>query len=397
MTNSSRTWLLSAATMISACCGIQVGAQEPAPAAEPAVAPIAVTAPPRVPAPAVSLSPVLDAPLATGSVAYSSTFRLAWDTLGRRLGSDASGLKLAGDPPMALALSAAPDASDFSPEDRVVVMAGPASEAFRTNLQTALTEAYGRSAPKAPTFQARENGVIAYAAVAARIRFAKTFAASRQPTLPFSGTDGTHRVAWFGTLPNTALRFSPHVTVVNFKGEDDFTIRIDTDHDGEYMVLAKIATPDTLAAAVTTAAAQLAAYSADVAATPARRADYMLPRGSTLVIPVVRLSADIQYQVLHQPITNVAVGDNWSVSDTQQRIALLMNHAGPTDDAAGPDAADAETTPPAAKPMRPTGAPLKLVYDKPFLLAAWKDGAAEPYLAVWVSAADVLQDTPTRQ
>lgn len=34
--------------------------------------------------------------------------------------------------------------------------------------------------------------------------------------------------------------------------------------------------------------------------------------------------------------------------------------------------------------------PRKYIFDKPFFLALWKDGAELPYLAIWVNSADIL-------
>lgn len=369
-------------------CGSPLAAQDPAgeeaatiridvpPPADSGAAPAdeIVAKPPPVRHLRTILSASLDAPLNdSGSVVYSAAFQQAWDELGGRIGVKPD----LGDNAMARALNAATLGKNTD-DAFTVVAAGPATDVFRDRLKMSLAAKYGDFAPPLPTFTAQDQAMVIYACMQSRVRYAVDFAPSRDATLPFRGIDGDYRVKYYGCSPRAAARYSPHVTVILYENEDNFILVVDTARDGEKVILAKLPNPSTLSDAVITVARQQKAYANAIAERPGRMVDFMLPHGSSLLIPVLYVERRAQFPTLHKTIGNY---NDWTIAETYQDVRLLMDHAGTPD-----------KTPAAAPTVTPSGRPLNLVFNKPFLAALWKDGASEPYMAVWVNGGDVLRN-----
>lgn len=240
----------------------------------------------------------LDTRVAKGrNLVFGIVTQLAWQELKSQIGSP---VELAGDPLLARILNSAdPAAARLDPACYAAV-AGKAPEAVE-RLRRCMAQRFpGKTGPL--LFPSDEHCVVLYAYFFRRLPFAHWFERQKRP-LPFRTTTGVEQVVSFGIAEYSAgsslhhlLR--EHVTILDYKSDDDFVIRMHADGYEDEMILAKVARGPTLGQTIGAVRSRIDERSAK---TESKR----LVEHESLLIPVIHLNLiDTSSEIRNTEILN---------------------------------------------------------------------------------------------
>jgi len=328
------------------------------------------------------IAPTLDTELnTTNSVVYCPTLQMAWDELKGVVGGP---IRMQKQDDLAAKLNEASCPTGVVPEQAHVAMAGYADRGIVTKLEEVLREKFGAEAPELPAILSDNRTVIVtYSYLCRTLPFPKKFARSETLPLDFRIGEKTHSVHFFGTPQSTADDFASQVEILHYSGEDDFVVRLLSRVKDEFIVLAKIPQPQSLAAGVETMRKYLEAERRGFTELEVngKKEFYLnrLSQGDFLAIPVVDLNVQRSFpQLCNRLFANPGFEEVW-LHQVYQDVVFKMDESGATvrSTAYGAFAGGS------SKPRR-------FLFDRPFLLTLWKKGAEQPYLAVWIASPDVL-------
>ncbi len=330
-----------------------------------------------------TLVPTLDSKLeAASSVVYCPTLVVAWDALEGILNGH---VEMREQDELVQRLNDAKCPNDVLPEEAHVSMAGYTAQGIASKIKEALVSKFGANAPEVPAvFSDERTALVTYSYLSRNLPFPKKFARSSTIPMNFRSGRGVDQVEFFGAPPQTADDFGSQVEILHYAGETDFVIRLASQIEDEFIVLAKIPLPATLFAGVETVRTYLRGERKAFTELEVngQKHFYMdrLAKGDLLAIPVVEFSVAANFpELCDRRFRNIGFEQMW-LHRVYQDIRFKMDEAGAT----------VRSTAYGAAAFGGSAKPRKFLFDQPFLLTLWKEGAEQPYLAAWIASADVL-------
>jgi hypothetical protein len=325
---------------------------------------------------APQIAPTLDTPLdGKNSVVHCPTLLAMWDNVVTIVGGP---VRMADQDPVLDALNAERCPSDCLPEGAYVAEAGFADRGIANKIEAELRATFGVTAPPLPT-GFRDNPpllFVGYCHFQRRLAFPLKFTRSQSKPLEFLGRSGMAKVKCFGTSGSTSEKYSSDVHVLQYTEEDGFAVLLNTKVKDEFIVLAAMERPPTLRQGAQTVHDLL----------QRQRPDRGLERGDLLVVPIIKLRvADPFPGLCNRFLLNPGFEETLFYR-VHQDIRFHMDESG----AKMKSTAFAEEGYFGGDLPKPTPPRLwRIVFDRPFLLTAWRKDATHPYLAIWVTE-DIL-------
>ena len=358
--------------------------------------------------------PHMDGPIVPGrNYVYCGSFQLAWNELQDEILKGP--VLLEGDPPMATALNGQVFRSSDLSEESYLAMVGKPSDGIVDRIRTAMAARFPQAGVDVPDAEADEV-FYAFAYLEKVLTFREPFERVTEP-LAFHAAAGEARVACFGidlSRPGSYDRrraILQQVTVLSYKNDDDFVLRLLTTSQDDELLLAKIPRQATLAATVQAAWERIrwqetprpplergvsydeapadypggpGAYVAD-RVRELREQGYLfgaaIERDEPLKIPLVALNAVREYsEVTKTGLLNPG-WEAYYLKAATQGVRFQLNEYGAV------LRSWARVTTAGGPPI----APRRFVFDKPFLVCLTQKGAKAPYFALWVESAEVLE------
>ena len=322
----------------------------------------------------------LETPITEGrNQVYCASFQLAWAELVRVVGEPP---KLAGDPPLAILLNAGRIERETLSPDCYLAESGPLSEKYLAELTERIQRKFPSASLPLPTVDVTP-GYLIYAHLLKQLAFENDFERLKDG-VEFRHEIHVTSVASFGvekyesTLERT---LGKQVTVLDYRDDRDFIVKLHPKGDQDEIVLAMIAPEKSLAKTV------------DVVQQRIKRGQEAeqrknLEAGESLKIPLLSAKVRRDYseltdrQFLHQGRLSAII------SQATQLISFRLNEQG----AILESSAELEELlgieigePP---PIR------HLVFDRPFLVMLKETGATQPYLAIWIGNTALMEPMP---
>jgi len=327
------------------------------------------------------------------SIVYCPTLQMAWEGLERLVGGP---IEMEDQVPLVAELNNGHCPSNVVPEAAHVFLAGSIKQGIKQKIEEALRGKFGSAAPVLPTFaEATPNDMVAYSCLVRELPFQKKFVRSATIPLAFKYEKNSMCVEFFGVPPSDSKKYERYVDIIHYGGDYDYSVRLRSRINGEYIVLSMISRPDTLAEGVETIRQQLKAplkESFEIMIKGERqRYSNVLSQGEILAIPVMNLKIARNFDdVCGRLLKNKGFEMGW-LRQVYQDIAFKMDESG----ASVRSQAVVESTfmgePP--KPSKPR----RFAFDRPFLMTVWQENAPQPYLAVWVASPDILVPFKSRK
>lgn len=307
---------------------------------------------------ATLIVPHLDFEIPTGqNVVWCSTLQLAWNEL----------MALA-DGPIRMEAEA-PLVDVLNQQSTTTADLDPASYVVAAGIvgQGELAEPAQELKELQDTEALPEGTLMAYASLSKALPFEWAFTRYTQPL-----TFGDQQVSSFG-LPQymptepTDTKAGEQVSILDYVSDDEFVLELHTQSAGDRLILAQVPPVSTLAATVQQVLDRISGSERGT-----------LQELETLVVPVIDFDKARTYpELCGQPL----VVENEQVNGKEfslvtQRIQFSLDETGATLDSK------------ALFVSSPS--PRQFIFDAPFLVMLMQEGAASPYLAVWVANADLL-------
>ena len=322
-----------------------------------------------------------DVPLAGRNVVWCATAQLAWDAACRAAGGDVQ-LAPAGEPIVAALNRHDVSAADLDPTAYVAV-AGRVRDGVYGKIVKALADTFHGNVrpallPKA-SLSDRPQDLVAYSLLFETLNFPVPFERLDDGTLQFAGAT----VAAFGMGEGKPHheRMAANVSVLDYRGPDDFVIELTTKSPADHLVLAKVTPGRTLAETVAAVARRRAAAT-PTAALPA----------DVLVVP--KMDFDLT-RTLHELVgrsvlaPTALVVEGAALLHGEQTVRFRMNEVGVI--------LQSETSMSIACSVAARPVPTHtMVFDKPFLLMLSRGASRPPYFAMWVATAELLETAEAR-
>lgn len=308
---------------------------------------------------------------------FCSTFQLAWDSLKNSIIKNK--VQLSGNPPLAQELnkSLIPQ-KDISPES-YLAMAGYKKDGIIGKINKSLKSKFGNEAPSLKESElARPDDVLAYAFLYKNLKFKKEFEGLTDP-ITFNDGKNNVKVKSFGIKKfehnDKYAELAKQVSIVYYKNNNDFVIKLNSASTKDEIMLAKIAPQATLSGTID-------AVNKLLSLNNTKDKDVSLHGGDTLQIP--KLDFDILHNYKDLEGKNVLNKgfEGYFIAKAMQSVRFRLNEKG-------------ALLKSEAKIIMTKGAFMgeehkNLIFDKPFLLCLKEKGAKYPYLAIWVNNAELL-------
>jgi hypothetical protein len=326
--------------------------------------------------PGTTVTPLLDSSIAAGrNSIYCATLQLAWD----RLKDVAKGpIELEGAPEIALALNREVFSTKALAEEAYVAIAGRTSEGVFDRIRSEMATKFPAAGERlVPSGDPGVPGVAAYAYLQKRLPFLHHFDRLEKP-LRFHAEAGDSPVAAFGIEKFDS--HDPHegdlreqVKVLDYVDREDFIIELRPQRD--YIVLAKIPRPATLAEAV-------ASVQSRIDKPRGRDVAWRLGVEERVEIPLLSLFVEREYtELIGRQVLNPGIAYG-PVVEATQLIRFQLDESGAIlESEMELQVANGDSAPPQ---------PRRFILDRPFLIYLYQRDAKEPYFVMWVENAEVL-------
>ncbi len=317
---------------------------------------------------AAKITPVIDVELGKGSVVYCPTFQLAWDQLKKLAGGD---IEMKNAPKLVGELNKTKNIETTIPADAYLAMTGLLGKGIIDKIRSALQTKFNKTLSDLMYVPERDEGIIAFAYLYRKLPFAIKFRRATKNGLYFNFGRQRVPVFFWGFTPKTAEIYMTLIKICHYNNEDDFTLQLRTQLEGETIILAKIPKPKTLREAV------------ELTYDRVRKSKeyHLISMRDAMFVPVVNIDLFRNYKVLNgKIIDNPAFKGQNRIVEAFQKVKFRMDESGATLESSAYDvfAGGGDKA-------------RKYVFNKPFLVCLWKTGAKFPYLAVWVDDISVLE------
>lgn len=319
------------------------------------------------------------------TVVWTPLFQAAWD----RMNADLGGRPIKVEPPnplMNLLDSFEWNAESVMPKDRWKVWSGEANKEFldQANREAAimLGEADGPFDPSAASGTPHSRLVLVL--MDRKLNFKKALHRSTTAPLAFKDRAGKEtKVQFFGTRGDGSGAFSQSVQVL-YKDNASQAVQLLTDGE-ESVVLYMPRNEESFAFA----SGKVKVWFEDgFRGEFGSATDRSLHPKDDLRIPYVTLSNQVDFEPLLDGSRTYKEGEPpWIVTRALQQVDFEMTEKGAKVRARVELGADPFGEPPPPPPM----VPRSFIFDKPFFVFLWRDGAKWPYFAAWLGDANSLQ------
>lgn len=322
----------------------------------------------------------------TNSIVYCPTLQIAWEGLERLVGGP---IEMQDQRPLVNELNNSHCPTNVVPEVAHVFMAGSIKQGIKQKIEEALRSKFGSAAPTLPMIaEATPDDMVSYSCLIRELPFPKKFVRSDTVPLAFKFEKKSMGVEFFGVPPSDSEKYERYVDIIHYGGDYDYSIRLRSRINGEYIVLSMMSRSDTLAEGIEIIRQQLEAPRKEsfeiMIKGERRRYSNVLSRGEILAIPVMNLKIARNFDdACGRFLKNKGFEKGW-LRQVYQDIAFKMDESG----ASVRSQAVVEATFMGEPPKPPK--PRRFAFDRPFLLTVWQEKAPQPYLAVWVASPDIL-------
>jgi hypothetical protein len=309
-----------------------------------------------------------------------ATFQLAWNQFEDEFTKGP--ILLEGSPEMAGFLNQREVEKGILSEDSYLAMAGRFSDGIVDDIRTQMNKRF----PSAQSVMLKDlekdadsTALIAYAFLQKSLPFKEKFEDVRP--IVFRSKEADVSVRSFGVE-----KFKPgseehaplgkQVTILDYVGDDDFILELNTTLPDEELVLAKVSPGQSLDATV---AAVLRRIEEPLGQSFASG----LERDEELAVPVVSLGIRRNYKELLDLYLLNPGFEEYFVAYAQQATQFRLDATG------AKLKSEAAVEPVKTAAMEST--PRRLVFDKPFLVLLRESDADAPYFALWVETPEVME------
>ncbi|HEX4148477.1 MAG TPA: hypothetical protein VHY20_05795 [Pirellulales bacterium] len=305
---------------------------------------------------------------------YCATFELGWDELRGQLGKQP--VQLQGDPGMARILNDHPfDRSNIAPDDYLVV-AGRTEQGIIAKIRAAMASRFPHASLEIPDPSPESNRYIIYAYLAKHLRFAQEFDVMPGPFV-FRADDGQAKVVafegHFESMNRQQKALRDQVTILDYRNDNDFILRLNTTSKIDELILAKISPAQSLRATIETVQQRIQ----DSPATSSPQ------DGEHLIVPMISLAVERNYKELtNRRIENAQLPET-IIASARQDIRFCLDERGARVESVSK--ITMTTSPSSEAPRR------MFIFDRPFLLYMQQKGATAPYFAMWIANGELLK------
>ena len=307
---------------------------------------------------------------------WSGSIKLAWDALGDAMGGPLS--SSGADPAAEILATTAFDDGDVDPAS-VVVRAGPATPALVRSVGRALRE---RGSPADPAFEqavadAPEGALFAYAEIYKNLGFETRFDDLASAPLPFQGVAeqeptlvDAFGIGYFSWQNANHKKLHDIVQFHETEDRSEYCVVLEPKDALDRIVLARVAPAATLGGTWDRAQALISSAEA-----------MPLSEGDRFVAPEVDFDLEHRFVALEGLMVRSSTGAEAPLQNVQQRLRLKLDEAGMV---------MRSRTFMGAASAAVSNKPRELVFDRPFLLAAFEEGSQSPYLLAWIAHPELL-------
>jgi hypothetical protein len=326
---------------------------------------------------ATVMVPTLETPIpASKSAIWCGAFQLAWNRMKTDVAKEP--LRIQGAEALCTILNAcAFNDADLTPES-FYAAAGLEQDGIEARIRREMGERFPGVSPELTPVPGRS--AVAYAYLAAGLRFTYAYVEQKEG-VPFrEGSGRLATVRGFGVRSSEshAYRDAYRQPRVLYHGPDEppreYVVDLDPKSGPQQIVLAMMKRPTTLAEGIAWVEKNTASGDSEG-----------FRGGESLIVPEVAMGIVHHFAELEGPdrvFLNPVLREDY-VAVARQFIQFRLDRGG------AELRAEAEFA--AAKAAMPSGAPLQLLFDRPFLLLMKKRGASRPYFAVWIDNLEILE------
>ena len=237
------------------------------------------------------------------------------------------------------------------------------------------------------------QGRVIFANLLKSLPFAAAFDGKTGPLLFPSGST-PEQVASFGRTPRSALEVfaeaTSQIVITDYRTDEDFIVELKTESQRDVMLLAKIPAESTMQATIDKVLKRAAAPN------PLHKR-FALEYREELLIPKLSFNILKSYdELIPVEIVNSAFsksGNREYIIKAEQATAFVLNERGAELEAiveigSTGDFGDDGPPPPPPPPIR------KFHFDRPFLVLLRETQSHEPYFAVWLENAELMEPFP---
>jgi hypothetical protein len=321
---------------------------------------------------------------AASTVVWSPLFQSAWDQLNASLGGPPGRI----DPPnklMAALDTFRWDAGKVMPDGSWKAWCGPATQDFLKQVNSeaaAITKE-----PEGPFKLENESSESRafFGILDRQVEFQRAFFRSTKIPMKFRSNSGEHPVRFFGVRDEMTDEFAASVRVLAWRPVDgSHALQIDCKQADDSLVLYLPPGDQNFATACHWLRTWRSRFKQDPASTNGWN-DPLVHRDDEIQIPYVTLEskADFASQLEgHRDHEKTKIP--WSISRAEQITRFQLHEKGARVRVEASGVADPFAGPPPTVPRR-------FLYDRPFFVFLWREGAEWPYFGVWIGDESSLE------
>jgi hypothetical protein len=326
--------------------------------------------------PNTDVLPYTGGPITQGrNYLYCGTFQLAWNEMQQQIVK--APIELEGNPPMADFLNQGRFQKPDLSAESFLAMAGSVDKGIVGEIRQAMAEKFPSAAMEAP--EPPEDTVFyAYAYLEKALAFREAFDRLPEPLLFHSGGK-EFPVAGFGfrdfeVSSERDVQIEKQATILDYRGDGDFILALNTTSDRDQIVLAKIPPQKTLQETI-------AAVQARIEQSQLEEWNCRVQASESLLIPIVRVGVKRRYTELIDRHLRNSGWERYYVADARQGIRFRLDEYG----------ARLESDSSFGVGSKMPEQPRQFVFDRPFLVYLKEQSSERPYFALWVGTPEVLE------
>ena len=309
---------------------------------------------------------------------YCCTFRIAWDGLRLAPGARVPAKPM---PIIAAELNRLPFPYNSLAPDSYLAMATDAVDVGLINAEMA-RRFPGAQGPKTIPAAVPQKEKVIFAFLNKGLPFAAEFEKLKTP-LAFPNGTSTIPVASFGRMGVGAAggEVAKQVRILDYRTDSDFILELKTESERDHMILSKIPVESTMQETIDKTMARIQKPNP-------QHGRFALENPEDLIVPKLSFNILKTYHDLHGVNTDEFEGA--IIVRAEQGTAFVLNESGAELESYAEieqilgDFGDDSGTPPPPKIRH-------FVFDKPFLVLLREKQATEPYFALWVANAELME------
>ena len=301
------------------------------------------------------------------NLVYCATFQLAWNELKEKITKE--DIKLTDEPNIVPLLNKSLSTKkDLSDKD-YVAMVGFGKDNILNKINEELKDKFGSDAPKVKE-NLEKDDILAYAYLYKNLKFKNEFEKLKEP-IKFKTNGSTIDVKGFGlaTTNDNEKRYdiARQIKIIDYKNEDDFIVKLVSESDKDEIILAKVASKDTLLETID-----------DVSGRIKGGKEENFGEKDILKVPSIDFYINHSYdELLDKGIKNKGF-EEYGITKAVQDIRFKLNEKG------AKLKSESRLIGTKSCPAPIVEKPKNLVFDKSYLIMLREKGAKYPYFAMWV-------------